>query len=79
MYNLKLNDPACAAVMLDEMLRFKSFGGGTIVENTTHGIDRSLKFMKDLSERSGVNIIAGTGEKLCLRSVISVSAGGCYL
>ncbi|KAK2722433.1 hypothetical protein QYM36_002837 [Artemia franciscana] len=43
------------------MTNFKSKGGGTIVECTTHGIQRKAKFVKDVSLQSGVHVIAGTG------------------
>jgi len=40
---------------------YKQFGGGAIVENTNHGIQRNVKFMKEVSQRTGVHVIAGTG------------------
>ncbi|ODM99152.1 Phosphotriesterase-related protein, partial [Orchesella cincta] len=60
-YNTKLDDADSRAIMLDEVLRYKSAGGGTIVENTVEGIGRNLGVLKQLSVDSGVTIIAGTG------------------
>ncbi|BET02942.1 Parathion hydrolase-related protein [Nesidiocoris tenuis] len=47
--------------VLREMKLFKQFGGGTIVENTTHGLERDLDLCYKASKESGVNVIAGTG------------------
>ncbi|CAG7822518.1 unnamed protein product [Allacma fusca] len=60
-YNIKLDDKDTEGVILDEIMRFKNLGGKTIVENTTHGISRNTLLMRQLSERSGVNIICGAG------------------
>ncbi|XP_034249928.1 phosphotriesterase-related protein [Thrips palmi] len=49
-----------AAVLFDIEL-FKSAGGGTIVENTSHGIQRKIKLMETVSRQTGVNILAGCG------------------
>lgn len=61
MYNTKLDDTDTRAIILDELVRYKHLGGGTIVENTVEGISRNLGLMKELSVKSGVKIIAGTG------------------
>ncbi|XP_009989934.1 PREDICTED: phosphotriesterase-related protein-like, partial [Tauraco erythrolophus] len=45
----------------EELLHFKAAGGGTIVENTTTGIDRDVNTLKKLAEETGVHIIAGAG------------------
>ncbi|XP_017281429.1 phosphotriesterase-related protein [Kryptolebias marmoratus] len=45
----------------DELLAFKKAGGGTIVENTTTGIDRDLPALRQLAKDTGVHIIAGAG------------------
>ncbi|XP_023723099.1 phosphotriesterase-related protein isoform X1 [Cryptotermes secundus] len=39
----------------------KKFGGSSVVENTSHGLQRNLQFMKEVSLKSGVHLIAGTG------------------
>ena len=36
-------------------------GGGTVVENTTIGVERDIKFLRQLSQATGVHIVAGTG------------------
>uniref|UniRef100_A0A8C4J1T5 N-acetyltaurine hydrolase n=1 Tax=Dromaius novaehollandiae TaxID=8790 RepID=A0A8C4J1T5_DRONO len=45
----------------EELLLFKTAGGGTIVENTTTGISRDMNTLKKLAEETGVHIIAGAG------------------
>lgn len=60
-----MNDQDTSEVMLDELSRFKNLGGRTIVENTTHGIHRNTELLRELSIRSGVNIISGTGKESC--------------
>jgi phosphotriesterase-related protein len=47
--------------MLYEMEMFRKVGGGSIVENTSHGLKRNLGLMVQISQQTGVNIIAGTG------------------
>ncbi|KAL0112032.1 hypothetical protein PUN28_013328 [Cardiocondyla obscurior] len=60
-YNMELfGDDAAKAVYKDVEL-FKEAGGGTIVENSNHGLKRDVPFLKNVSQSSGVNIIAGTG------------------
>lgn len=59
--NLKFyGDDAAKAVHADVEL-FKEAGGGTIVENSNHGLNRNISLMKDVSQRTGINVIAGTG------------------
>jgi len=48
--------------MENELLRFKELGGRTIVENTVHGISRNAELLKELSLKTGVNIVCGTGK-----------------
>ncbi|KAK9396204.1 phosphotriesterase-related protein [Crotalus adamanteus] len=45
----------------EELLHYKAAGGGSIVENTTTGIMRDVKILKQLSEETGVHVIAGAG------------------
>ncbi|KAF6203082.1 hypothetical protein GE061_003496 [Apolygus lucorum] len=47
--------------VMKEMHLFKSFGGGTVVENTSHGIERNLDLSYRVAKETGVNVIAGTG------------------
>lgn len=45
----------------EDLQLFKSVGGRTIVDATTIGIGRNPKALKKASQRSGVNLIAGSG------------------
>jgi hypothetical protein len=40
---------------------YKQFGGGAIVENSSHGLQRNARFLKEVSQKTGVHVIAGTG------------------
>ncbi|CAL7943704.1 unnamed protein product [Xylocopa violacea] len=60
-YNLIYNDRCTEEAVLEDVKLYKEFGGGTIVENSSHGLKRNIPFMKKVSESTGVNIIAGTG------------------
>lgn len=44
-----------------EVQRFADLGGGTIVETTGLGIGRDLAGLREVSRRTGVHIVAGTG------------------
>ena len=59
--NLQLNDQGAEDAIMAEMQLYKDLGGGSVVECTTHGIFRKAAFLRDISQRTGVNIIAGTG------------------
>lgn len=48
------------AVLRDIEL-YKKFGGGTIVENSSHGLKRNMEFMVEAALKTGVHIVAGTG------------------
>lgn len=48
--------------MINDIKLFKKCGGGTVVENTTHGLQRDLDLIYRVAKDTGVNIIAGTGE-----------------
>lgn len=56
--NCRLDDLEVAA---EELARYRNLGGRSVVETTCIGIGRDLKGLCALSERTGVNIIAGTG------------------
>nr|XP_061795840.1 phosphotriesterase-related protein-like isoform X2 [Nerophis lumbriciformis] len=45
----------------DELLAYRKAGGGSMVENTTVGIDRDLPTLVRLAKETGVNIVAGAG------------------
>ncbi|KAI4472841.1 hypothetical protein M0802_016480, partial [Mischocyttarus mexicanus] len=61
MNNIKFNDTESAYAVLEDLKLFHQFGGNTIVENSSHGLKRNIGLMKTLMEKTGVNIIAGTG------------------
>jgi phosphotriesterase-related protein len=44
-----------------EVERFKRAGGGTIIEVSTYGLSGDPAGLKEISERTGVYVIAGTG------------------
>ena len=60
-FNCLLNDKESEEAVLDSVLKFKEAGGGCLVENSTIGLQRRSTFLKELSERTGVHVIAGTG------------------
>lgn len=59
--NLLLNDTDCEEAIEAEMHNYKQLGGGSLVECTTHGIYRNAAFLREISQKTGVNIVAGTG------------------
>ena len=56
--NLLLTDEQVA---IDELMFFKKAGGKTIVDASLPGIGRNPEGLKRISEKSGLNIIMGTG------------------
>jgi phosphotriesterase-related protein len=56
--NTSLDDVDCA---VDEIGRFVAVGGGTVVETTNAGIGRNPLGLKEIAERSGVNVVMGCG------------------
>ncbi len=56
--NLALDDVTVAS---EELGRFAVLGGRTVVETTGWGIGRDLAGLKEISERTGVHVVAGTG------------------
>ena len=49
------------AMMVDEVALYKQAGGNTIVEQTVYGLHPDPQGLRDISEKTGVKIIAGTG------------------
>jgi len=47
--------------MIDEVKEFKRFGGGTLVEVTTSGIQPDYEFLKKVSLATQLNIVCSTG------------------
>lgn len=62
-YNIRFCDDETHEKVISDVKLFKKFcdGNGTIVENTTYGIRRNLKFYREVAQKTGVNVIAGTG------------------
>ena len=56
--NLVLNDIKTAE---EELLYFKKAGGRTVVDATSIGIGRDPEALRDIAEKLGLNIIAGSG------------------
>jgi phosphotriesterase-related protein len=56
--NCRLDD---LEVAVAEVQRFADLGGGTIVEATGLGIGRDLAGLREVSARTGVHVVAGTG------------------
>lgn len=60
-YNLDCYDEDWYNKVVDDVALYKKWGGGCIVENTTYGIKRNLDFYQEVSQRTGVHVVAGTG------------------
>lgn len=60
-YNMKLCDADTNKAILDDVRLFKKWGGGTICENSAHGLNGNIKFCKTVAQETGVNILMGTG------------------
>jgi phosphotriesterase-related protein len=71
--NLALDDVAVAS---EELSRFAALGGGTVVETTGWGIGRDLAGLREISERTGVHVVAGTGFYLDSSHPVDVVALG---
>ncbi|CAH2090787.1 unnamed protein product [Euphydryas editha] len=59
--NLVFDDKHAKEYVLRDIKNYKKNGGGTIVENTTEGLDRDIRFYETVMRDTGVNIVAGTG------------------
>ncbi|XP_059610073.1 phosphotriesterase-related protein-like [Phlebotomus argentipes] len=73
-YNLSLHDEDAQLAVRKDLEAFKRFGGGTIVDNTCHGLGRNLGRMHDISVATGVKIVAGTGHYLAAKQTASTLA-----
>jgi phosphotriesterase-related protein len=61
---VQFDDADAHAAVLYDMELYKEFGGSAIVENTSHGLQRNIQFMKKVSQKTGIHVIAGTGNSL---------------
>lgn len=59
--NTRFYDEETRTAVLRDIELYKKFGGGTIVENSSHGLKRNMEFMVETSKKTGVHIVAGTG------------------
>lgn len=60
-FNINFYDKQTQEGVTADVKLFKKWGGCTIVENTSYGLKRDLKFYRTLALETGVNIVAGTG------------------
>jgi len=60
-FNMHFWDAETHNAVEKDVALFKKLGGGTIVENTSHGLRRNLELMYDISSSTGVHVVAGTG------------------
>lgn len=60
-FNLKFNDEETHEAVKKDIKLYKRLNGGTIVENSCHGLNRNLELMYEISKDCGINVIAGTG------------------
>ena len=56
--NLVLDD---VRAQIDELLRYKAAGGGTVVELTPMGVGRNIDGLAAISAATGLHVVAGTG------------------
>ena len=56
-----LNDIEGEIAVTESVNLFRKSGGSCIVENSTLGWNRNTTFLKDLSSKTGVHIVAGSG------------------
>lgn len=67
-YNVRFRDNDAHEKVIEDVKLFKKWCDGdcTIVENTSHGIYRDLEFYREVAQKTGVNVIAGTGHYVAL-------------
>ncbi|KAL8596654.1 hypothetical protein ACOMHN_032596 [Nucella lapillus] len=47
--------------IIEELKDYKKLGGKAMVENSSIGLGRNVAFLRDLSQATGIDIVAGTG------------------
>ncbi|GAB0088381.1 Phosphotriesterase-related protein [Sergentomyia squamirostris] len=73
-YNISFGDEDSRLAVEKDVELFKRFGGGAIVENSSHSLSRNLGFMYDISVATGVKIVAGTGHYLaCMQDAATLA------
>lgn len=65
-YNIDFCDEDANGKVIEDLHLYKKWCGGncTIVENTTYGIKRDLRFYRKAAKETGVHVISGTGHYL---------------
>ncbi|XP_054744900.1 phosphotriesterase-related protein [Anastrepha obliqua] len=59
--NVHFYDEDAREATKKDVFLYKKFGGGSIVDNSSHGLKRNLEHLVDVAKSTGVHIIAGTG------------------
>lgn len=60
-YNLRFGDADTQRNVIGDVELYKKWGGGSIVENSSHGLQRNLSFLLQVARETGVHVVAGTG------------------
>lgn len=60
-YNIHFCDEDTHKAVMDDIKAYRKFGGRSVVENTSHGLNRNLDLFCDIAKESGVHVVAGTG------------------
>jgi len=61
------------AKAVEELQRVRAGGVGTIVDLTTYDVGRDIRFLEEVSRRSGIHMIAATGQRFFPPNVPHVS------
>lgn len=64
MTNLEFDTTDMKASMFEEMKLYRKFGGHAIVENTSRGLGGDVGFLEEVSRKTGVHVVSGTGNLL---------------
>lgn len=60
-YNIRFCDADTHASVLNDVRQYAAWGGGCIVENSSHGLQRNLPLLRQIAGETGVHVVAGTG------------------
>lgn len=58
---MRFGDAATHESVVRDVQLYREWGGGTIVENSSHGLQRNLTFSVKVAKETGVHVVAGTG------------------
>lgn len=56
-----MTDDECKQAIENDVRLYKKWGGGGIVENSSHGLHANWEFVRTVSRKTNVHIIHGTG------------------